>query len=55
MRYDNWHYVNPKRLSGGLALLWNNEVKVKIMETTKNYIDTLVTMDDKRNMSRVYI
>ena len=53
MRYDNWSYVNPKVLSGGLALWWNNEVKMKVMEATKNCINTLVTMEGKRNMSRV--
>ena len=48
MRYENRYYVNPEGLSGGLALWWNNEVEVKVIEAKKNCIDTLVEMEGKR-------
>ena len=53
MRYENRYYVNPEGLSGGLALWWNNEVEVKVIEAIKNCIDTLVEMEDKKGRSRV--
>ena len=53
MRYENRYYVNPEGLSGGLALWWNNEVEVKVMEAIKNCIDTLVEIEDKKGRSRV--
>ena len=53
MRFENGFYVDPEGLSGGLVLWWNNEVKVKVLEASKNGIDTLVTMGNNGGMSRV--
>ncbi|XWS65235.1 hypothetical protein CRYUN_Cryun05aG0074800 [Craigia yunnanensis] len=51
MRYVNSYYMDPEGLSGGLALWWDDKVRVKILEATKNCIDSLVTMDNKRIVS----
>ncbi|XWS48307.1 hypothetical protein CRYUN_Cryun13aG0064000 [Craigia yunnanensis] len=53
VRYDNYFYINLEGLSGDLALWWNNEVKVRVLEATKNCIDSLATLDNKGYVSRV--
>ena len=35
MRYDGRYYVDPEGLNGGLALWWNKEVEVRVLEATK--------------------
>ena len=53
MRYANNYYVDLEGLSESLALWWDDEVKVKILEATKNCINSLVIMDCKEIVNRI--
>ena len=52
VRYDNYVYIDPKGLNGGLALWWRNEVKVKVLKVTNICIDSFVTMKEKKTVSK---
>lgn len=39
------YYVEPNGISGGLALWWQKEVQVRVMQAGTHVIDTLIQMD----------
>jgi hypothetical protein len=41
----NWHMVPAQGLSGGLWLLWANNLKVRVMEADKHFIFAHITDD----------
>lgn len=40
MRFVNKFTVPPQSLSGGLALFWKDDVKIDILSSSQNFIDT---------------
>lgn len=40
-------YINPVGLSGGLALWWDDSVTIRIRERSRNFIDTIVQLEDR--------
>ncbi|KAF8054369.1 hypothetical protein N665_1331s0007, partial [Sinapis alba] len=42
LRYLHYFSVPPVRLSGGLALLWNDDTDIKVLESSPNLIDTRI-------------
>ncbi|KAK9035692.1 hypothetical protein V6N11_077725 [Hibiscus sabdariffa] len=45
MKLDNAFYVEPIGIAGGLALWWNNEVKLSVLHHDKNLIDTVISIN----------
>ncbi|OMO61796.1 hypothetical protein CCACVL1_23233 [Corchorus capsularis] len=54
LKFSHDFYVDPDGLSGGLALWWTDDVKVKILRSCKNLIDTSVIDVKNGNVSRVF-
>ncbi|XWS29657.1 hypothetical protein CRYUN_Cryun24cG0048500 [Craigia yunnanensis] len=42
LSFDEGMYIEPERMSGGLALWWKNEMVVKVLIGNKNVIDTII-------------
>lgn len=40
--YKNYLEVRKNRLGGGLAILWNTEVMMKVKSYSKHHIDTMI-------------
>ena len=38
--FDNYFFVEPVGLSGGLCLFWKKDMEAKILEKSRNYIHT---------------
>ncbi|KAK8526270.1 hypothetical protein V6N12_020748 [Hibiscus sabdariffa] len=45
MKMDNEFYVEPTGLAGGLALWWNSEIKLSVLQYDKNFIDTIISIN----------
>ncbi|KAK8601778.1 hypothetical protein V6N12_051603 [Hibiscus sabdariffa] len=45
MKMDNAFYVEPEGIAGGLALWWSQEVKLSVMHSDKNFIDTVISIN----------
>ncbi|KAK8989682.1 hypothetical protein V6N11_064099 [Hibiscus sabdariffa] len=45
VKMDNAFYVEPIGIAGGLALWWNNEVKLSVLYSDKNLIDTIISIN----------
>lgn len=41
--FDNGFYVDSKQASGGLALFWNNNIKVRIESYSSRHIDSIIS------------
>lgn len=48
LNFSGYVYVNPRGISGGLALWWNKEVDVSVLSSDKNLIDSKVYFHDMR-------
>lgn len=40
LKFSSMYYVDPRGLTGGLCLLWNDKVNVQIFHHSPNYIHT---------------
>ena len=45
--YNQHFIVPPLGLSGGLSLLWKNEVNLSVLSSSSNYIDTQISYKNK--------
>ncbi|KAK9032713.1 hypothetical protein V6N11_056970 [Hibiscus sabdariffa] len=45
MKMDNGFYVDPIGLASGLALWWNNEIKLSVLQYDKNFVDTIISFN----------
>ncbi|KAK9001843.1 hypothetical protein V6N11_024541 [Hibiscus sabdariffa] len=55
MKMDNAFYVEPIGIAGGLALWWNNEVKLSVLLHDKNFIDTVISINGESEWFGTFI
>ncbi|KAK8546726.1 hypothetical protein V6N12_027496 [Hibiscus sabdariffa] len=44
--FTNCFYIEPNGIAGGLALWWKDEANVSILSTSKNVIDSKITLNE---------
>ncbi|XVF12153.1 hypothetical protein REPUB_Repub08aG0089800 [Reevesia pubescens] len=54
LRFENKCYVRSMGLSGGLALWWRREIKVKILVCCKYIIETEVVFGDAKISDKIF-
>lgn len=45
--YHDLHTVEPRGIGGGLALIWKEEVNLKVLYSDRRLIDILIKWQDK--------
>ncbi|KAK8551543.1 hypothetical protein V6N12_040179 [Hibiscus sabdariffa] len=55
MKMDNGFYVEPIGLADGLALWWNNEIKLSVLHFDKNFIDTIISLNGEEEWFGTFI
>ncbi|GMJ10085.1 hypothetical protein HRI_004677700 [Hibiscus trionum] len=55
MKFSSSFYVDPKGIAGGLAIWWNEEVSISVLEYTTNFIDTRVVSQNGDNWFGTFI
>ncbi|KAK9033906.1 hypothetical protein V6N11_050087 [Hibiscus sabdariffa] len=51
----NGFYVDPVGIVGGLALWWNSEIKLSVMQHDKNFIDTIISIKGEEEWFGTFI
>lgn len=49
LKFNNVFVVNPRGLSGGLCLFWNDKVQVQVLSSSPNFIHTAVEFTDTKD------
>ncbi|KAK9018505.1 hypothetical protein V6N11_001478 [Hibiscus sabdariffa] len=52
MKMSNSFYVEPEGIAGGLALWWSDDIHITILHSSKNIIDTEISMKARRRADR---
>ncbi|CAM8923717.1 unnamed protein product [Rhodiola kirilowii] len=52
--FHNCFVVGREGLSGGLAMLWNNEAKLEIISYSKSHVDAVLQEEDKFRLTLFY-
>ncbi|KAK8988620.1 hypothetical protein V6N11_030003 [Hibiscus sabdariffa] len=55
MKMDNAFYVDLIGIAGGLALWWNNDVKLTVLHHGKNFIDTVISINGEEEWFGTFI
>lgn len=49
LHFQHAFVVEPRGLSGGLCLLWNNKVEIQVLAHSPNFIHTQITNLEYKN------